>query len=156
MLNINRHWTIFVLLLSVGIMVILYGYSPEIVRAANQDAYLSYSEEGYIVNTRNNNVWTGIRSRIFTTPGEVQQYLAELRAEGNDAWRLPTKQELHDLLLIFDLKNNGDVKFSIEGAYWLTNEKGELSAGAWEVGDGCGLERVFYSKNKGHIIAVRP
>ncbi len=110
----------------------------------------------YFENRGEGVMWTKMRSKRFQTPSDVQDYLDNLNTGRFNDWRLPTKQELYDLLAIFDLKKNGEVKVRIEGKYWLVNNKGETSVGAWEIGDGCGPERRFFSGDNGYVRAIRP
>ncbi len=116
---------------------------------------LEFAGDQYFQNNKNNTMWTNERSKKISDFSKVQQYIDNLNKGQFNDWRLPTKQELFDLFEIFDLKNNGEVKVRVEGRYWLVNEEGITTVGTWEIGDGCGPERNFYSGEKGYIRAVR-
>lgn len=81
-------------------------------------------------------MWQLERSRKFRATEEVENYLHELNKGRYADWRLPTKQELYELFVFFDLKKNGDVKVPKEGNYWYAGEYGQIEVGAWEEGDG--------------------
>ncbi|WP_163338446.1 DUF1566 domain-containing protein [Desulfopila sp. IMCC35008] len=129
---------------------------PTTARADSRKSLLSLAGDSYFVDHLKGTMWTKMRSKEFSSPGDVQQHLSRLNEGEFSDWRLPTKQELYDLFGIFDMKNNGNVKIRIEGRYWLVNDKGDVVTGAWEVGNGCGPERIFYTGKKGHIMAIRP
>lgn len=137
------------------LLAIFFSCSSYQVPADNSEEDLSFSGSLFFKNNRNGNMWTIKRSEKFHSSDSAKQYLMKLNEGAYNDWRFPTKQELYDLFMIFDLKNNGDVKISIEGAYWLVSGDGRLSIGAWEIGDGCGPERTFISWGKGAIMAVR-
>lgn len=129
---------------------------PAAVEADSGAPLLSFSGESYFVDHMKGTMWTKMRSDEFSSPDDVQQYISKLNQGEFKNWRLPTKRELYDLFAIFDMKNNGNVKIRIEGRYWLVNNEGKVVAGAWEIGEGCGPERIFYAGKKGHIRAIRP
>jgi hypothetical protein len=101
-------------------------------------------------------IWQINRSKRLKTQEEVQEYLAALNQGDFHDWRLPTRQELYDLFSIFDLKQSGEVKISLEGSYWLYDEKDGKQVGSWETGDQCGLSRNYFKGKAGHVRAVRP
>lgn len=143
------------LLCIVVTVVLLYSTAKSL--AGNDKSYLSsVVGTAYFQDNRTQTMWTAVKSKKLATAEEVRQYLNRLNEGEYNDWRLPTKQELYDLFTIFDLKNNGKVRISIEGNYWLRKPEGKIIAGAWEIGDGCGPERVYYSKEKGYVRAVRP
>jgi len=130
--------------------------SPGMAKGADRVSILKFVGQEYFEVSKNGSMWTKARSRRFEYISDVLQYLDELnKGEFND-WRLPTKQELYDLFVIFDLKDNGDVKIRIEGGYWLAGDLGAMGVGIWEIGDGCGPERKFLSGGKGYVRAIRP
>ena len=129
---------------------------PSFARAGNSSSLLVNVNEYFFENTRNQKMWTKERSKRLAAISEVQIHIDKLNKGQFDDWRLPTKQELFDLFAIFDLKNNGDVKVRMEGKYWLADSEGQVSVGTWEIGEGCGPERRFYSGGKGYVRAVRP
>ena len=120
------------------------------------DQFLRLMDGHHIEDIRKKQMWTKEKSRIFRSADEAQHFLTQLNRGDFGDWRFPTKHELHDLLLIFDMKNNGEVKVPIEGKYWLMGEDGKVSAGAWEFGGGCGPARHFHSGERGRVWAVRP
>lgn len=130
--------------------------SLEMAKGADRESFLKPVGDEYFENSKNGGMWTKERSKRIKEVSDVQEYLSELNTGQFSDWRLPTKQELYDLFLIFDLKNNGDVRVRVEGKYWLASDLGVLSVGAWEIGDGCGPERRFSVGGKGYIRAIRP
>ena len=100
-------------------------------------------------------IWQFERSKRVKDSADAQDILDSLNAGEHADWRLPTKSELFELFQIFDLKNNGEVKPRLEGKYWLAGEKGSIEAGGWEIGDGCGPTRTFYTGTAGYVRAVR-
>lgn len=144
------------LFLHVTVVAVLLANFASTVQADNRTPLLSFSGDSYFVDESRGQMWTKMRSRQFSSPGDVEQYISKLNEGEFNNWRLPTKKELHNLFEIFDMKKNGDVRIRIEGRYWLVDGRGEVAAGAWETGDGCGPDRVFYAGKKGHIMAVRP
>ncbi|WP_319547816.1 DUF1566 domain-containing protein [Desulfogranum marinum] len=142
-------------LLCTVITVVLF-CAAAISLAGNDKSYLSSVGTAYFQDKRTQTMWTAVKSKKLDTVAEVRQYLTRLNEREYNDWRLPTKQELYDLFTVFDLKNNGKVRISIEGNYWMRKPEGKIIAGAWEIGDGCGPERVYYSKEKGYVRAVRP
>jgi len=119
-------------------------------------AILKYSENGIFQDERNGMMWQVERSNKMKSVQEVENFLKELNSGKYDDWRLPTKEELSDLFTIFDLKNNGDVKIRLEGSYWILGRDSEVQVGSWEIGDGCGPTRAYYTKKAGYLRAVRP
>ena len=101
-------------------------------------------------------MWQAQRSRRMRDFGEVEGYLAKLNSGQFSDWRLPTRQELYDFILLFDLHKSGDISIRLEGAYWLTGDNGQPQIGSWEAGDQCGLSRIYYPGLSGHVRAVRP
>ena len=86
---------------------------------------------------RSGRMWQLEQSRRLSSPEQVEEYLQEMNGSGGYTdWRLPTKQELYELLVFFDLKDNGDVAAPKKGNYWYAGESGEAEVGAWEPGDG--------------------
>lgn len=122
---------------------------------AGQAALIQLSDTTF-QETSGERIWHLNRSKRFKTEGDATRYLNALnQGEFND-WRLPTKDELYKLFSIFDLKRNGSVKTRLEGTYWLTDKRGKMYAGAWEIGDQCGPSRTFYMYKNGYVRAVRP
>lgn len=126
------------------------------VAAENREMDLSFSGDLYFKNHKNGKLWMIAKSEKFHLADSARQYLKKLNEGEYNDWRFPTQQELYDLFVIFDLMKNGEVKIHIEGAYWLMSDNGKLNVGAWEIGDGCGPERTFFSLKKGVVMAVRP
>lgn len=131
-------------------------FSPQSACAESSSSLLVSVSDDYFKNTKNGAMWTKARSKRFEQASEAQAYLDMQNSGEFDDWRIPTKQELFDMLSVFDLKNNGEVKVRIEGRYWLADSKGQMSVGTWEIGDGCGPERRFFSGGKGYVRAIRP
>lgn len=100
--------------------------------------------------------WQIERANRTKEPEQVQNYLRKLNREGNEGWRLPTKEELHTLFSRFDLKENGQVKIRMEGKYWLKDNTANVYVGSWEIGDQCEPTRSFFRGDAGYIRAIRP
>lgn len=132
------------------------GSYPAQALSASGKPQLSIIGDLYLVNDINGNMWTRTKSQKMHSVDDVQQYLLALNEGEYSDWRLPSKFELYDFFTIFDMKNNGEVKIRVEGSYWLRNNAGKFIAGAWEIGDGCGPERIFYPAKGAHIMAIRP
>jgi hypothetical protein len=129
---------------------------PDIAHGKDDTPALTSVDSEYFTNNRNGTMWTAKRSKRLASIDDVQDYLSNLNQGQFKDWRLPTKQELYELIAIFDLKDNGQVKVQVEGKYWYFNDNGSMVVGSWEVGDGCGPSRKFYSGEKGYVWAVRP
>lgn len=124
--------------------------------ADSSTSQLALSGNLYFEDSGKGNMWTKTRSKKLRSASDVHHYLSNLNKGEFSDWRLPTKQELHDLHMVFDMKDHGEVKIQVEGKYWLVNDDGQLAVGAWEIGAGCGPERSFYAGEKGYVRAVRP
>jgi len=111
---------------------------------------------GLIAESKTGLVWQEKRSHKKHSPDEVQQYLTQLNQGPYHDWRLPSKWELYDFFMIFDLKKDGGVNLKLEGSYWLKDDNGKLYPASWEQGDQCGAERTFYKTKSGYVRAVRP
>jgi len=109
-----------------------------------------------ILQEDNGRMWQAARSKRFRTVDEAEQYLANLNSGRFNDWRFPTRQELYELFMLFDLKESGDISIRLEGAYWLTGRHGEPKIGSWEIGDQCGPARTYYPGLSGYVRAVRP
>lgn len=144
-------WLI-ILFMSVAVFCILPGAAKKAVGAPA----LTLVGDQYFKNNRDGKMWTKERGERLKSSSDVKRYLYEMNKGEFNNWRLPTSEELYDLLVIFDLKGNGDVKVRIEGDYWLVVNGGAMSVGEWEIGGGCGPERHYYSGKKGFVRAVRP
>lgn len=117
---------------------------------------LTPQAEGVFRDALSGKEWQMKRSGRIRESREAQAFLARLNGQQGGGWRLPTKEDLYQLMNRFDLKENGEVKIPIEGKYWLSDEGGKIYVGAWEIGDGCGPNRQFYTGDAGYVRAVRP
>lgn len=147
-----KAWLMMMILLPAAFFTFSFG----LAEAEDRRPQLKSVGEHYFENTRKGDMWTKSRGKIFAASSEVKNYLKSLNEGQFNDWRLPTKQELYDLFMIFDFKNNGDIKVRIEGKYWLVNNADQMSVGAWDIGDGCGPERTFSQEKKGFVRAIRP
>ena len=100
---------------------------------------------GIVLENRTGKMWQHDYSKTFK---------GHTLAGYND-WRLPTREELYELAMMFDLKEAGDIRMQIEGNYWLTEKDGNSIVGSWEIGDQCEPERFFFSKKRGRVRLVR-
>lgn len=128
-------------------------YAPE---AMSGDPLLRMQSDEIFSEIRSDRVWQVGRSKKVRDEEDVLRHLEELNNGDFHDWRLPTKSELGNLFTLFDMKQNGDVKIRLEGYYWLSDEDGTPYAAAWEIGDGCGPSRTYYTGKSGYIRAVRP
>jgi hypothetical protein len=156
MASIHRWKTSLFILLQLALATNMICFYTTSAMAENSKPLLSLSGDLYFIQTVNGAMWTKNKSDEFDSESDAQQYLLQLNQGEFDDWRLPTKSELYDLFSIFDMKNNGDVKIRIEGRYWQVDDTGHIIAGAWEMGNGCGPERIFYTSKKARLMAVRP
>ncbi len=122
------------------------GKSPALVRVSETTFH----------DSLHNKDWQMDWSRRTRSTEEVRRYLQTLNEGSEDGWRLPTKDELYELMAIFDLKQNGEVKIRFEGSYWLQDEADNFYVGSWEIGDQCEPSRSFFKGKSGHIRAIRP
>ncbi len=148
----QKNWLMMLILFPAA----FFTFSCGLAEAEDRKPQLKSVGEQYFENTRKGDMWTKSRSKRFAASSEVKNYFKSLNEGQFSDWRLPTKQELYDLFMIFDAKNNGDIKVRIEGKYWLANNAGQMSVGAWTIGDGCGPERTFSQEKKGFVRAIRP
>lgn len=112
--------------------------------------------KGVLQERLSGRMWQAERSKKIRNSSEVLAYLARLNSGPPGDWRLPTRHELHEFFLLFDLKDCGDITLRLEGAYWLQGENGEPLAGSWEPGEQCGSSRTYYPGRAGYVRAVRP
>lgn len=131
--------------------LILLTLAPVSAAIAQKQLLVELSEDSFLVNT-SGLIWQYERSDKIRNFISMKNYVSLNEAHG---WRLPTKQELYDLVEIFDLHQNGTVKIDIEGSYWLTDDSGNEVTGAWEIGDQCGPSRTYYPHKRGYIRLVR-
>lgn len=123
--------------------------SPQAV--AKQNPLTQLSDATFLV-TRSHLIWQNTRSRKIDSFIAMKNYVDAQEIEG---WRLPTRQELYQLIEIFDLHQNGSITINIDGSYWLTDDSGKPIIGSWEIGDQCGSSRTYYPHKKGYIRLVR-
>jgi len=138
-----------------ALLLCLLTVLPAAISATTQDTPKGDGND-IIQEPGNNRMWKMDRSKRFSSPDQVKEYLSELNKGEYHDWRLPTKWELYDLFQLFALKKIPPVKVKLEMSYWLTGENGRMRVGSWDAGDGCGIERKFYPGKKGYVRAVRP
>ena len=120
---------LYFLVLSIGNLLILLSSA-----AADE---LKMVDENVFQEQKSGRMWQLEQSRRLSSPEQVEEYLQEVNSSGGYTdWRLPTKQELYELLVFFDLKDNGDVAAPKKGNYWYAGDSGEPEVGAWEQGEG--------------------
>lgn len=120
--------------------------------AMAQKQLLSELSENTVLVINSGLIWQQKRSGKIQRFMAMKSYVTDGKAEG---WRLPTKQELYELIEIFDLHQNGTIKMDLEGSYWLIDDGGNPVTGAWESGDQCGPSRTYYPHRRGYIRLVR-
>lgn len=149
--KISKHSPIMSPRLLFVFLLILYMIAPVSVTMAQKQLLTQLSEDSFLVKN-SGLIWQYEKSDKIANFMNMKNYVLLSEAEG---WRLPTKQELHELFEIFDLHRNGAVKIDIEGSYWLTDDSGHEVIGAWEIGDQCGPSRTYYPHKRGYIRLVR-
>ncbi|WP_456387250.1 Lcl domain-containing protein [Desulfolithobacter sp.] len=111
---------------------------------------------GACVDIRSGKMWQVETSRILGSLEQARDYVAGLTTAGYTDWRLPTVTELYDLYMIFDLHQNGDCDFQVDGTYWSDEPDMDGRVGTWELDDNCDPERRYIPKKKGRVRAIRP
>lgn len=100
-------------------------------------------------------MWQVESTDVFSSGQEALNYVQKLTLGDHGNWRLPSKEELHDLYYIFDMKLAGDCPIKLKGSYWVTD--GEIHAGEWESYPTCGGSELQYFKGgSGRVRAVWP
>lgn len=142
---VNRHF--------IAVILLFLTLIPYQVSAKEK---LEMMEPGFFKETSTQRMWQLNRSKRIRNTKDIDSYLLTLNKGEYSDWRLPNKRELYTLFNIFDLKQNGGVRVRLEGYYWLTDDKGNPTAGSWEIGDQCGPSRTYYQGKSGYIRAIRP
>lgn len=124
--------------------------------AISKEAAITALSDTAFMDNGSKKSWCMHRSKRIKKEDDATAYLERLNQGEFSDWRFPTKEELFKLFSIFDLKEHGNVKIRLEGAYWLTDDKGKIFTGAWEIGDQCGPSRTFYKEKSGYVRAIRP
>lgn len=138
--------------LAIAVLFLLLMAFPALCK----DAAITTLSDTTFQENSSKKTWQMHRSKRFKTVDDATAYLNKLNQGEFSDWRFPTKEELFKLFSIFDLKEHGSVKIRLEGAYWLTDNKGQIYAGAWEIGDQCGPSRKFYKVDSGYVRAISP
>ena len=104
--------------------------------------------------------WQLARGPYFTTWEDASGYAASLELGGYADWRLPTSEELFDLIYVFDFGNareSGKIQ-GIDGYYWVSDEEeGTGFVGSWKDTEICEIDRRFNPGSRGgYVRAVRP
>lgn len=120
------------------------------------DARFKVHSDAVFLDMKTGVMWQLERSRKIRSIEQAYASLNTLNEGEYNDWRMPTKKELAELYLLFDLRKNGDVKIKLSGSYWHHQENGDISVGSWELGDECGPSRVYYPEKSGYLRAVRP
>lgn len=120
--------------------------------ASAQKQLLDQVSENTVLVINSGLIWQHERSDKFGSFIAMKNYVSTGELDG---WRLPTKQELYELVEIFDLHQNGSINMALEGSYWTTDDAGNAVTGAWEIGDQCGPSRTYYKHKRGYIRLVR-
>ena len=120
--------------------------------ACAQNQLLVELSKDSVLVTNSGLIWQHEKSEKTGNFLNMENYVSSKEIEG---WRLPTKQELYELVEIFDLHQNGSIIMDLDGSYWLTDNSGIPVIGAWENGDQCGPSRSYYPHKRGYIRLVR-
>jgi len=111
---------------------------------------------GVCVDLRTGKMWQMEASKTFRSLEQAKAHVAALATAGYSDWRLPTVGELYELYMIFDLHQNGDCEFQVDGTYWSDEPDQDGRVGTWELDDNCDPERRYIPKKKGRVRAIRP
>ncbi len=111
---------------------------------------------GACVDIRSGKMWQVEASKTFRSLEQAQAHVDGLMTAGYSDWRLPTVTELYELYMIFDLHQNGDCDFQVDGTYWSDEPDQDGRVGTWELDDNCDPERRYIPKKKGRVRAIRP
>lgn len=88
---------------------------------------------------------------------EAKAQVANLRLGGYTDWRLPTKEELLDLLLLCERTRQTNCPKRLHTGHWLGSDAEEGEAGHWESYPLCdGVDYRFVEQQEGVVRAVRP
>lgn len=100
-------------------------------------------------------MWQVEPSEIMASADQALAHAEAMSLGAYDDWRLPSKEELYSLCVLFDMKLAGDCPLHLQGSYWSRN--GTTQAGEWQVYSLCGGTDYHYLKSKqGRVLAVRP
>lgn len=101
-------------------------------------------------------MWQVVRTKVFASGQEAQNYVQNLKLGNYSDWRLPSQEELYELCYLIELRLAGDCPIRLKGSHWLAND-GNIEAGEWEAYPLCGGPGFSYAKSKtGRVMAVRP
>lgn len=140
------------LLLHALLLLVIFLTITPISFAKAQKELLTELSDNTILVINSGLIWQQERTDKIRNFMAMKNYVTNAEIEG---WRLPTKQELYELIEIFDLHQNGTINMNLDGSYWLIDDNGKPVTGAWEIGDQCGPSRSYYPHKRGHIRLVR-
>lgn len=110
------------------------------------------------LDVRSGKFWQVERQGPFSSHQEATRYVHNLQLAGYADWRLPTTSELFYLYYTFFWKKNGTCSLNLEGEYWSTDNKGQISLGHWETFILCDPEFKYVDslRAEGFVRAIRP
>jgi hypothetical protein len=111
---------------------------------------------GICQDTRTGAMWQMERTRSIKSIEEARQNADNLKLGGYEDWRLPTVDELYNLISLKDLHVGSSCRMKLDGNYWSDEHNGEGAVGAWEISDQCDPSRTYAKGNQGYVRAIRP
>lgn len=96
------------------------------------------------------------KSKIFSSWEEADQYAKSLEVGGFSDWRLPTKNECYQLVMLLEIKKHESCGLKkLKGHYWIQDQADK--AGQWEDVMLCGGNEFYWvDSERGRAWAVRP
>ena len=103
-------------------------------------------------------MWQQRQSERFNESREAEEYVKELNLGNFNDWRIPTKEEFHNLFYSLDGSGKSAKKLGLyfDGPIWVKDKAGKTIAGSWDAAQTCCIIRIFRPGDNGRVRAVRP